>query len=86
MRRARQWIAQRIWDVGQWLYPYPASTDDDTEQAVWTMEANYIGTERQATDWFTRLCELDCEGKHALHECGFAVGGMHRSELDDPTA
>ncbi len=86
MKQLRRWVARRVWDVGQWLFPYSAPTEDDIERAFWTMDATYIGTEKQADDWFERLCGLDCEGKHGLHDCRFAVGGMQRSPLEEESA
>lgn len=83
VRRARQIVAQRIWHVAHWIYPYIKHEPDGVTERFFTMEATFIGTEADADRLFDRLSSLDCgEDAHPLHDCRFAVGGMRWEPFD----
>lgn len=81
-KRARQVVAERIWEIADRLYPYE---DPETSPDVryWTMDATFIGTEAEANGWFDMLTALACCGDKNPHDCRLAVGGMRWEPIEE---
>jgi hypothetical protein len=80
VRTVRQWLGERLFDLGHWIYDYwPHYPDDEDARPWWEVSATIQATEAEADKALERLTELACgSDHHPLALCNLRVGAMRR--------